>query len=113
MKIEPTIVPKDKCPLDFIAEMGERTKNALIFLHHNIIENLKDSDGVSVEEGRKSGTLVFAWEATEDYPETKIVVDICGIEMIWKPVILISACDIAFTIMPPTPEEIYFLQMEE
>ena len=35
MKKEEIIVPKDKCPLDVLSEMGERTKNAWIFLHYN------------------------------------------------------------------------------
>ena len=113
MKKEVIIVPKDKCPLDVLAEMEERTKDAWIFLHRNAFEKLKNSEGVSVKEGNKVGTLVFTWEATEEYPETRIVVDVCGMTTDWKPIILISASDIAFNLMPGDPEDIYFLKMDE
>lgn len=71
MKTEDLFVPTDKCPLDFLAEMGERIKNAWIFVDDTIIENLKKSNGVT----RKKASLIgwtLTWEATEDYPETKV-----------------------------------------
>lgn len=113
MKKEVITVPMDKCPLDVLAEMKERTKDAWIFLHSNAVEHLQHSNGVSSKEGRKSGTLVLTWEATEEYPETRVVVDICSLNVDWKPIISISASDIAFTIMPVDPEYIYFLKMAE
>lgn len=113
MKKEVRFVPKDKCPLDVLAEMGERTRDAWIFLHINAVEKLQHSDGVSSEEGRKPGTLVLTWEATEEYPETKVVIDVCGFNADWKPIILISASDIAFDLMPGDPEDIFLLKMEE
>lgn len=113
MKKEIIFVPKDKCPLDVIAEMGERTKESWIFLNFNAVEKLQHSDGVSCEEGRKQGTLVLTWKATEAYPETRIVVDICGLNTEWKPIISISASDIPFTLMPVDPEDIFFLKMAE
>lgn len=36
------IVSKDRCPLEAIAEMGEQTKNAWIFLNKDAIEQLKE-----------------------------------------------------------------------
>ena len=113
MKKEVILVPKDKCPLDVLAEMGEQTRDAWFFLHRNAVENLQHSDGVSCKEGGKAGTCVLTWEATEDYPETKIIVDICGFGADWKPIIFISASDIAFSLFPVDPEEIFFLKMEE
>lgn len=113
MKKEVIIVPNDKCPLNVLAEMSERTENAWIFLHHNAVEKLQHSDGVSCTEGGKQGTLVLTWEATDDYPETRVVIDVCAMEIAWKPIILISASDIFFTLMPVDPEDIYFLKMEE
>lgn len=62
MKKKVTLVPKDKCPLDVLAEMKERTANAWIFLHHNAVEKLQRSDGVSCNEGRKPGTLELTWK---------------------------------------------------
>lgn len=105
MKKEVIIVPKDKCPLDVLAEMGERTKNSWLFFHSNIIEKLKESKGATYEEGNKQGTLVFTWEETKEYPETKIVIDICALCTEWKPVICISASDIAFDIKPKVAEQ--------
>ena len=113
MKKEVILVPMDKCPLDVLAEMGERTKESWIFLHLNTVEKLQHSDGVSCKEGRKQGTLDLTWEATEAYPETRIVVDICGLNTEWKPITFISASDIAFDLMPVDPEDIFFLKMAE
>ena len=113
MNKEVTIVPKDKCPLDVLAEMGKRTENAWIFLHQNAVEELRRSEGVSCKEGRKVGTLVLTWETIEDYPETRIVIAICAMLTDWKPIILISASDISFDLMPVDPEYLYFLKMDE
>ncbi len=113
MKKEVILVPMDKCPLDVLAEMGDRIKDSWIFLHSNAVEYLHYSDGVSSQEGKKPGTLVLTWEATEYYPETRVVIDVCSLNADWKPIISISACDIAFTIMTCDPEDIYFLKMAE
>ena len=113
MKKEVILVPKDKCPLNVLAEMGERIKESWIFLHFNAVEKLQHSDGVSCKEGRKQGTLVLTWEATEAYPETRVVVDICALNTEWKPIISISASDIAYDLMPVNPEDIFFFKMEE
>lgn len=109
MKKDPIIVPKDKWPLDVLAEMGERTKNAWLFFHSNIIPKLKESKGVSDEEGKKQGTLVFTWKETKEI----VTIDISALCVEWKPVIYIHASDIAFDIMPVDPEYIYFFKMEE
>lgn len=113
MKKEVILVPKDKCPLDVLAEMKERTKNAWIFLHQNAFEKLQQSEGVSVKAGKKVGTIFLTWQATDDYPETKIAVDVGSVSTSWKSIIMISATDIAFNVMPVDPEDIYFLKMEE
>lgn len=113
MKKEVIIVPKDKCPLDVLAEMEDRTENAWIFLHSNAVEKLQHSEGVLYKEGRREGTIVLTWEATKDYPETRIVIDICSQCTDWKPILLISATDISFNLMSVDPEDLYFLKMEE
>lgn len=113
MKKEVIIVPKYKCPLDVLADMENRTENAWIFLHSNAIDKLQHSEGVSCKLGRKAGTIDLTWEATEDYPETRIVIDICAMVTEWKPIIFISASDISFNLMPVDPEDLYFLKMEE
>lgn len=113
MKKEVILVPKDKCPLDVLAEMGERTKESWIFLHLNAVEKLLHIDGVSCKEGREQGTLDLTREATEAYPETRIVVDISALWTKWKHITFISASDIAFDRMPVDPEDIFFLKMAE
>lgn len=113
MKKEVIIVPKDKCPLDVLAEMGNRTENAWIFLHSNAFQKLQRSEGVSCEEGSRDGVIVLTWEETNDYPETRIAIDICALATDWKPIISISASDISFNLMPVDPEDLYFLKMEE
>lgn len=109
MKKEVTIVPKDKCPLDILAELKERTESAWIYMHENVIAKLaKDCDQFHEAHGCTS----FAWIATKDFPTTKItlVVDVIGC---WKPVFAIDAGDIAFKHTSSDPEEIFFLKMEE
>lgn len=78
MKKDVILVPRDTCPLDMLAQMGDQIKYAFIFLHSNAVDKLIHSDGVSCEEGEKEETLVLRWNATEDFPETKILIDICG-----------------------------------
>ena len=108
MKKEVILIPKDKCPLDYIAEMGERTKNAWIYIHENIYDKLIKSDGVSAEYEKTYFELT--WEETEEYPKTEILVNY-GVE--WYSVCNISAEDIAFKDKVDDPEEIFFLKMDE
>lgn len=112
MKKEVIIVPKDKCPLDVLAEMGNQTRDAWIFLHCNVLEKLRHSKGVCIREG-VPGTDVLTWAATEEYPETTVIVDIKSLNAVWKPITAICASDIAFTVMPVDFEDIFFLKMEE
>ncbi len=48
-KMKKIIVPKDKCPLEAIAKMGEKTKNAWIFLNNETIKHLKETAIVVIE----------------------------------------------------------------
>lgn len=94
MKQEDLFVPADKCPLDFLAEMGERIQNTWIFADESVIQNLKKSDGVIDKQHGLRGHLL-TWEATEEYPETKIIYDIfygTG----WYVLVEIEAEDIAY-----------------
>ena len=95
MKKEVTFVPKDKCPLDVLAEMEERTAIAWIYFHENAVKKLEKS-----------------CDSYEEFPATAITI---GTEVIgcWNPVYSIDAEDIAFKSHSSDPEEILFLQMEE
>ena len=75
MKKEVILVPKDKCPLDVIAEMGERIRNSWIFLHENAYYNLLTSKGASSSTGNSinsNQTTVILWAETEDHPKTVV-----------------------------------------
>ena len=111
MKKEVILVPMDKCPLDVLSEMGERTNNAWIFLHLNAVEKLKEiCDSCHDSEHHKQITL--AWKATEEYPETEVVINNRA-HTDWLEIFRVSAPDIAFSVRPANPEEIYFLKMDE
>ena len=106
MKKEVILVPKDKCPLDVLAEMGERTKNSWIFLHDDAVFKLEiTADFIEETEYRE-----LVWNATEKYPATTLDIEISGT---WHMVYRIDADDIAFTDEPQDPEDIFFLKMAE
>lgn len=109
MKKEVIIVPKDKCPLDVLAEMGNRTENAWIFLHSNAVEKLKNTSDEC--KYSSSTTYTLLWNATDEFPETKVRIDIMRGE--WASVARIAADDIAFKQISTNPEDIFFLKMEE
>lgn len=111
MKKEVIIVPKDKCPLDVLAEMEERTANAWIFLHQNAVEKLKDNCDVCNDVAHHE-QITLSWEATEEYPATEVVINNKA-HTDWLEIFRISASDIAFSIRSKNPEEIYFLKMDE
>ena len=54
--------------------MGERIKDTWIFADNTVIENLKNSNGVTRKPDGLTGFLII-WEETEDYPETKLECD--------------------------------------
>ena len=105
MKKEVILVPKDKCPLDVLAEMGEKIRNAWIFIHKNAIEILcETAEDILVKE---EGVLDAFWE----HPRTNIIVQ--AHKPVWSKVYEIKADDISFTVSTDDPEDIFFLKMEE
>lgn len=111
MKKEVIIVPKDKCPLNVLAEMGERTKNAWIFLHQSALEKLLST----ADEKSVSGKLAYHelhWNATEEFPATSVLIEY-NTQSDWSEVVGITATDIAFSLHSNDPEDIYFLKMDE
>lgn len=106
MKKEVILVPKDKCPLDVLAEMGERTKNLWIFIHDDAISKLKETADY-VEEGEYQE---FVWTETEECLATFLDIEIQGT---WHRVYRIIVDDIAFEHEPQDPEDIFFLKMAE
>lgn len=89
MKKEVITVPKDKSIFDVLAEMGESTAKAWIFIHNNV------------------------WNAMDENQKKRLCVEPRGLNAIWLPVILAGDLDIAFSSWTRDPENIYFLKMEE
>jgi len=102
------IVPKDKCPLDVLAELGSKTENAWIFLHASAIERLqKTADTI------KSNELIreMEWKQTINYPASAISFEVTA--KYWSRVYRINASNIAFNYEPCNPECILFLKMAD
>ena len=116
MKKEVIIVPKDKCPLNLLAEMGESIRNSWIFLHENAYERLVNSEGAKasgVDTLNRNKTICLIWEATEEYPKTVVFCEVPPAKG-WGKISGIEAEDISYSmICPNDPEDIFFLKMEE
>ena len=111
MKKEVKLVPKDKCPLDVLAELGEQTKSAWIFLHRNAVEKL-----ISIaDDHRPQMSCDFQelfWNATDAFPETTIWIELHP-DKVWLEVYRIDADDIAFNLPADDPDNILFVKMDE
>lgn len=109
MKKDVIIVPKDKCPLDVISELGEKAANSWIFLHKNAIEKLKET--ADEEYFISNFVCKLLWKETENYPQTMLRYDI--LKGVWTKIARIDADDIAFKCTSEDPDYIYFIKMEE
>ena len=114
MKKEVILVPKDKCPLDVLSEMGERIRNSWIFLHENAYQRFKsEGDTFSVGNSMNANqTAIFTWDATEKHPNRGLIVEIPNSKG-WGKITYIEAKDICFGMVTNDPEDIYFLKMDE
>lgn len=110
MKKEVTLVPKGKNPLSILAEMGDRTKDAWIFLHQGVANELRrDSNGY---EELASSMIRLRMNATEEFPSRSITIETEGFGA-WNRVRIIEADDIAFNYESLDPEEIIFIKMDD
>lgn len=111
MKIEHDLVPDNKCPVAFLREMGEQTKNSWIFLHRNVVKRLiflADSHYIKKVEHIQS----FVFKATDTLPEKFIRVEFDpSYKKMWLKIYRIDADDIAFNRPSNNPENIFFLKM--
>ena len=110
MKKEIVIVPKDKCPLDILAEMGENTSSSWIFLHKNAVKKLQ-----SIADEYEANPGYFQkcfWKSTDRFPETTVLTEFNS-EKEWLKILRIEADDIAFKFPANDPDNIFFLKMEE
>lgn len=104
-------VPRSKCVMDFIAELGEQTKNAWIFMDQSCIEQLLKSKGV-IDRGWLENHRILTWEKTDNYPKTTIIISHFEEEDYYV-VVQIDAEDIAFKLISEVkiPERIIILKM--
>ncbi len=114
MKQEVITVPKDKCPLDVLADMGEETYTAgILFSPEGLNKMLETADR---HEKLDSTAYLLSWNATEKFPQTTII--IVG-EQYSQPVglqyraVFIHANDISFRRQLDDRTVDYFLTMEE
>lgn len=61
-------VPEDMCILDFLAGLGDKTKNAWIFMDHNCIYQLEHSKGCEIMNGNNN-SYILTWEGLKDMIE--------------------------------------------
>ena len=115
MKKEVILVPKDKCPLDVLAEIGEeRASNAWIFLHENAYHYLVKMEGAhrSIENCRYARRVaLISIVAPKVY--TKFIS--CEVPSAngWGKIHSIEAEISVFGPAPDDPEYIYFIKMAE
>ena len=100
------LIPESKCPLDAIAELGNKTAKAWLFLHHSCIEKLANT-AAYIDDC--SGYMEYGWKATEKYPETILRVE--RTQTVWTRVFYIKADDIAFEHEIQDPKYLFFLKM--
>lgn len=108
MKKDVTKIPKDKSLLDFIAEMGERTKKAWIYVYKKDILKLRKKEGIV--EFYDEDDLTLYWEATLECPSKRLVIRY-EYEEEWLKIIEIQAKNVIKKSCAD-PEEIIFLKME-
>lgn len=101
------LVPKDKFPLDVLAEMGKETKKAWIFLHQKVVDNLFATANRITQT---FSTNVFIWVTSQSDVVLRFVQ---GFDTNWYSVSEIQSENIAFKKRPSVPDEILFLKMEE
>lgn len=114
MKTEVIIVPKDKCPLDVLAEMGEKTYGVGILFSVMALNKLMKT--ANRYEELDSTAYLLSWNATDEFPQTTIIVvsepsDIPNVTQYRA--IYIHADDICFRRQWDDRTVDYFLTMEE
>lgn len=105
------IVPKGQCPLDVLAEQGDKIHNVWILLHRSVTDELENSEGVI--KSNFNGGKLLVWKATEEHPEDMVVYhefEKTG----WYVLTNVCSEDIAFSDITKVqnPEEVIFVKME-
>lgn len=106
---EVILIPKGKCPLVFIRELGEKLKNSWVFLHENVVSNLENTANNYILTGNP---LVLGWKATNKLSEISIAISFSG-KSLWNEILGVETNKIDFGTPCTDPEYIYFIKMEE
>ncbi len=80
-------VAKNVCPLDWLAKYYRQYPGKLVMLDKNLLNyllNNSHADQITEENSHHKQTFTIVWNATQDYPETKVVVSNYGEEKIEK-----------------------------
>lgn len=72
MKKEVIIVPKDKCPLDVLADMGEKLLGVGILFSITSLNKLRGT--ADRYEKLDPTAYLLSWNATKDFPQTTLIV---------------------------------------
>ena len=107
------IVPKEKYPLDALAEQGERICNAWIFLHVSVVLKLEADQEVTVEKAYNGGKILIWKPKAGKYWDNRIIYR--NFEATdWYLLTNASAENIAFKAVGDVedPEEVIFVTME-
>lgn len=101
-------IPKNECPLNFIANMEEETENARFYLGKNAVEKLRST--ADFQNYRGAYERLF-WEETDEcYSALIKIIPVCEDFFL---IAEITADEIDFKKNPKSPEYIFFLEMEE
>lgn len=119
MKERNEVVPKEMCPMDWLAEQKGQIVGANIFLDETCVSRLTET--CDTEKDLSSVDKMLQWSATEKYPETRLwlrrtneyAIDSemgCNVYFL---LIEVEAADIEYKKCPPAPKENIFLTMED
>lgn len=100
-------VPKKKCPLDIISEMGEDAKKFRFFMDQAGLDQLRKSADSLTSIFDDS---ILEWKATDKYPSTKLVLSRSYGK--WYMIKEIEAKDIFFRKISKNVEDNIFLEKE-
>lgn len=111
LNMEYLFVPKDKYPLDFLAEMGDRNKNSWIFLHESIITELRNNTDC-MHEYAVSNLEILTWKISSPYYRTKLFYS-CFENMPLYTTLKIISNEIAFKEISiiEQPDHVFLLKM--
>ena len=106
---EVVLLPKGKCPLAFIRELGEKVKDSWIFLHENVVSNLENTADECILRGNP---LVLSWNPTNELSKITIAIQYSE-KNVWNKMISVETDKNDFIPASEDPEYIYFIKMDE